>query len=493
VRPVPPEAGGGAGLAPERLPFESGVFGVPVGRLLPPPAPGWDALGAAVEAWAEAGYWLVSCRLPEEDAAAIRALEAAGFRRVETLVTMRRSLEGGDAEPPPGVRRAMPGDRDAVVEIARTAFGFDRFHADPRVPRALADRLKAAWAANGLAGRAELALVAEEAGEVAGFNLLLKDGEEAVIDLIAVAPGFRGRGVGRRLVLAGLAGYAGRARAVRAGTQADNRPSLKLYGSLGFAPAARRATLHWINPRARPAPPAEGGPGPTGIVVFARMESKRLPGKSLAPIRGRPLLGHVLDRCRRARACRLVVVATSERPADDAIERFARAEGVAVFRGADDDVAARALACARAYRLDRVVRISADSPFVDPALIDEAIRRHEAGGFDVVTDVFPRTYPPGVSVEAIATDALARVLELTRDPADREHVTRYVYAHPDAFRIANFGIDPSRFRGLMLTVDTPEDLARTEWMMREAGRPAAELDLDAVIDLARRWRERAGA
>lgn len=463
------------------------MFGVPVGRLVPAPPAGAGGLGVALDDLARRGFWLVSCRVAEDDGAAIGALEAAGFRRVETLVTLRRNLAEADRTPPPGVRPASASDREAVAEIAARAFRFDRFHADPRVPRPLADRLKAEWAANGLGGRADLALVAEEAGRVAGFNLLLADGVEAVIDLIAVAEPFRGRGVGRRLVAAGFAHYAGRSRAMRVGTQADNLPSIRLYEGLGFRPRLRRATLHWIDAAAGPEAPSGAAPGTTGIIVFARMESKRLPGKSLAPIRGRPLLGHVLDRCRRVRAATPVVVATTERAADDAIARFARGEGVPVFRGAAEDVAARALACARAYRMDRFVRISADSPFIDPALVDEAVRRHEAGGWDVVTDVFPRTYPPGVSVEVIATETLARVLERTSDPADREHVTRYVYGHPHEFRICNMGDDPARYLGVTLTVDTPDDLARTEWMMAEAARPPADIALDDVVALARRW------
>lgn len=225
----------------------------------------------------------------------------------------------------------------------------------------------------------------------------------------------------------------------------------------------------------------------TGLIVFARMDSSRLPGKTLAPIGGRPLLGHVMDRCRRARALRVFVVATTERPVDGPIVAFARDEGWEVFRGATADVALRALACARAFGLDAFVRISGDSPFIDPGLIDEAVRRHETGGWDVVTDVFPRSYPPGVSVEVISTAAMERVLRETRDAEDREHVTRYVYAHPEAFRIDNVETDATRYKGVLLTVDTADDLARTRWMLGRADGVAAELELDEIVDLARRW------
>jgi spore coat polysaccharide biosynthesis protein SpsF len=71
----------------------------------------------------------------------------------------------------------------------------------------------------------------------------------------------------------------------------------------------------------------------TGLIIFARMGSSRLPGKMLLPIAGRPLLGRVIDRVKCAGGDCPIVVATSTEAADDAIERYARKEGVEVFRG----------------------------------------------------------------------------------------------------------------------------------------------------------------
>jgi spore coat polysaccharide biosynthesis protein SpsF len=226
--------------------------------------------------------------------------------------------------------------------------------------------------------------------------------------------------------------------------------------------------------------------------VFARLDSRRLPGKTLIALDGRPILSRVIDRLGRVEGRPAIVVATSDRPLDDPIAEFAAGEGVSVFRGALEDVARRAYDCAIALGFDAIVRISADSPFIDPAVISAVIARFAVGDVDVATNVFPRTYPPGVSVEAVATAALGRMLALTDDPQDREHVTRYIYAHPDVFRIANVAAGDERYRGVSLTVDTPDDLAKAQWIAQRLGADQAGAGLDRVVALARDWQASEG-
>ncbi|HEY0837414.1 MAG TPA: NTP transferase domain-containing protein [Azospirillum sp.] len=231
----------------------------------------------------------------------------------------------------------------------------------------------------------------------------------------------------------------------------------------------------------------------TVIAVFARLDSKRLPGKALTDLAGRPLLGRVLDRLRAATASEPlrgtpIVLATTDRPADDPIAAFGAAEGVSVFRGDCEDVAGRCLACADAQGAGRVVRISGDSPFIDAGVLRAVIAGATgAGAPDLVTNVFPRTYPPGVSVESIATAALRRMLDETADPQDREHVTRHIYANPDRFRIVNVAAPDDRYAGVTLTVDTPEDLDKATWIAARLGPAAVTADLDTVVALARQW------
>lgn len=233
----------------------------------------------------------------------------------------------------------------------------------------------------------------------------------------------------------------------------------------------------------------------TGLIVFSRYDSRRLPGKALRNIAGRPLLGHVLDRAQRTRDELagefddefLVVVATSNRAVDDGIASFALAEGVALYRGAAHDVAGRALACAEEHGLKRFIRICGDSPFFDFELVRRLLSLARKKDLDLATNVFPRSFPVGTSIEVISTNAIKRVIEASQAPEDREHITRYIYDHPAEFRIENLRAGHLHYQGVTLSVDDPEDLARATWIVETLGKPADLATLDEVTALARTW------
>lgn len=245
----------GAPFATQPQPFDSEMLGRPVGRLALPdgmPAADFASMMPALAAgWREDGFWLVSCRVAEIAGATAQgidsALRNAGFRHVETLVTLTREIGRDPAPLPDAIDDGTPDDSEVCAEIGATALTTSRYNADARIDPAAARRLKTQWVRNAFAGRADAILCARgDDGRAQGFNLLLQRGDEAVIDLIAVAPAAQRRGFGRRLVKAGLARYAGRARRMRVGTQAVNAASLALYRGCGFAEQQRAQTWHWI-------------------------------------------------------------------------------------------------------------------------------------------------------------------------------------------------------------------------------------------------------
>lgn len=220
----------------------------------------------------------------------------------------------------------------------------------------------------------------------------------------------------------------------------------------------------------------------TGVLIQARMSSSRLPGKVLTPVDGVPVLGHLVDRMARA-AVDVVVVATSDRPEDDAIAAYAARRGVDVHRGSLDDVLGRMVAAAHAHRLRHVVRACGDSPLLDPALVDAALARLRATGADLASNVITRTFPPGQSVEAVTVAALERALTLGPTASDREHVTPLLYRRTDVFRVVAIARTPPA-PGPRLVVDTPEDLRRVEALMARMDRPPARYSLDELLRMA---------
>ena len=200
-----------------------------------------------------------------------------------------------------------------------------------------------------------------------------------------------------------------------------------------------------------------------GILVFARMNSRRLPGKALLPVGQRPLLGHVVDRAARVRRASGVVLATSADPSDDPLEDFARSEGVLCCRGPLDDLVRRAAACARGQGWTAFARVCGDRVFFEPAYIDCAIARmndEAPGSVDLVTNTLTGPVAPGLTTEVIAASAMEKVLELTCEREYLEHVTSYIYAFPEQFKIVSIDAPPPSTMGLRFVVDTTHDLQR---------------------------------
>lgn len=193
--------------------------------------------------------------------------------------------------------------------------------------------------------------------------------------------------------------------------------------------------------------------------VEARMGSSRFPGKSLAPILGRPMLEMLVERLRFVAAIDQVVIATTTEPQDDAIARWAGSAGVGIYRGSSHDVLDRVLKAAREHEADLIVEICGDCPLIDPETVTGVIDLYREGGYDYVSNILCEGYPRGLDTQIFSTALLAEVAELTSDPADREHVSLFIYEHPERYRLGCLETDAElRRRQLRLTVDTPEDL-----------------------------------
>lgn len=232
--------------------------------------------------------------------------------------------------------------------------------------------------------------------------------------------------------------------------------------------------------------------GPKVVAIIqARMASSRLPDKVLLDLAGEPMLRRVWSRTRRARRVDEMLVATTQESADDRVAGYCSEHGMACTRGSQFDVLDRYYQAARASGADVVVRITADCPVVDPALIDDAVGlllgTPDAGepAYDFVANRLPppfgRTFPIGLDVEVCSFAALEEAWRNGQEPQHREHVMPYLYEgvqltavtaelsvgrSPRGFRVAQRNHVPD-IGNLRWTVDTPEDL---EFMRHVYGR-----------------------
>ena len=193
-------------------------------------------------------------------------------------------------------------------------------------------------------------------------------------------------------------------------------------------------------------------------VIQARMSSRRLPGKVLRPVVGKPLLALQLERVARAQKIDNLVVATSDRPDDDPVAALAASAGVGCYRGSLDDVLDRFYRAARDHAPDHVVRLTADCPLADPHVIDAVIDFCVSGDYDYASNALQPTFPDGLDVEVARFACLEKAWREAALPSEREHVMPYIHRRPERFRIGGYsgGTDLSHLRW---TVDEPEDLA----------------------------------
>ena len=203
-----------------------------------------------------------------------------------------------------------------------------------------------------------------------------------------------------------------------------------------------------------------GQPMKSVAIIQARMGSSRLPGKVLMEVAGKPMLALVAERIGSAHSVDEVVVATSTEPADDPIWQFCSQQSLVCYRGSLEDVLDRFYQAAVQQQAELVLRITADCPLIDGALVDHVVgeMQREPRADYATNDLPPLTYPIGLSVEAFTMEALTVAWrEDDNSQGWREHVTPFIYNHRDRFRVrvVQYPTDHSQMRW---TVDTEQDL-----------------------------------
>lgn len=228
----------------------------------------------------------------------------------------------------------------------------------------------------------------------------------------------------------------------------------------------------------------------TVVIIQARMGSTRLPGKVLKNLMGHTVLWHVVNRVRRARGVDEVVVATSTKPSDDAIEREAKAAGASCFRGSELDVLDRYYEAATFARASTIVRVTSDCPLYDAEVLSRMLarwkERNEKGRrIDYLSNGIKRTFPRGLDTEIFSFAALERAHDEATLPEEREHVTLHIYRHPEEFALDNFENDVD-LSTLRWTLDTDDDWRLIETVYERLSRPGETFSTQDVLALLKR-------
>ncbi|WKN43250.1 cytidylyltransferase domain-containing protein [Tunicatimonas pelagia] len=193
-------------------------------------------------------------------------------------------------------------------------------------------------------------------------------------------------------------------------------------------------------------------------IILARIDSTRFPAKAVSEVGGKLLIQHCIDEVKKLDGI-TAILATSSRAIDDPLEQVAGQNNIQCYRGDAENVAKRVHDCVIKNKINSFARINGDSPFVRKALLSQGFRMMREGGYDLVTNLIPRKYPYGISVEIIRGDSFRKIYpEIIQSARYSEHISSVFYDQTEKFSVGKIsGLEGVDYSDVRLTVDTKQD------------------------------------
>lgn len=223
----------------------------------------------------------------------------------------------------------------------------------------------------------------------------------------------------------------------------------------------------------------------TLVILQARMSSRRLPGKVMAIVNQKPIIGWQIARIRGAKQVDKLVVATSDSASDNILVEYLMSIGVEVFRGPLDDVHARfAEVIEKNSEFESIVRLTGDCPFTMPKLLDQMILDFHQNSFDYFSNCNPPTYPDGLDIEVFSNEAFRRMSKLNLTSVEKEHVTLGFKSAKNGFTIGN-KLNEINQSTLRWTLDYKEDLDFVRAIYSAFEGTETEFESDEILEFLR--------
>ncbi len=195
-------------------------------------------------------------------------------------------------------------------------------------------------------------------------------------------------------------------------------------------------------------------------IIQARMSSKRLKGKVLKKIGKKILLDRVYENLKVNKNINKIIIATSKNPSDDKIFKFCKKRDIFCFRGDLNNVAKRYYDVLLNEKSKYFMRVTADSPFIDSAIIKKMLKISKTNKYEIITNVCPRSFPKGQTVEIFKSKTFKDFFSKIKTKSDKEHVTTFFYKNKKKFKLKNI-FYKKNFSKMNLSVDTEDDLKRS--------------------------------
>jgi len=196
-----------------------------------------------------------------------------------------------------------------------------------------------------------------------------------------------------------------------------------------------------------------------GIIIQARMGSKRFPGKIMKLINNKPILFHMLRQIKKSNLYDEIIFCTSIKKENDVVRKFCKKNKIICFSGSENNLVNRYYLTAKKYKIDVIVRLTADCPLIDPTIIDLCIKKFLSRNYDFVANTSPpykKSYPDGVDVEVFSFKTIEIVNRECKSKNDLEHVTPYIWRKKKRFNLFRFELKKNLFK-YRFTLDYKED------------------------------------
>lgn len=222
-----------------------------------------------------------------------------------------------------------------------------------------------------------------------------------------------------------------------------------------------------------------------GVVILSRYSSSRLPGKALKEIFGKKVLEYIIERVNQVFSLENIVLATSSESSDDPIASFAESNGVGLYRGSLDNVSRRFYEAAHEKGWEYAIRINGDNIFMDINLLKKVNELAITQKFDFISNVKGRTFPKGMSVEAVKMNHYESVLSLIENDENyREHVTLYLYEHDEHKKYHYIlNTDLPQVAGIQMALDTQEDFDRSQQIIAQFQKAHYYYNLEEIYNI----------
>ena len=217
------------------------------------------------------------------------------------------------------------------------------------------------------------------------------------------------------------------------------------------------------------------------IIIQARTSSKRLPNKVLKKIKEKNLIDYLIDRLKYSNYKNRIFIATSNSKSDNNIQKFCIQKKIEYFRGSLENVSKRYVDLINFYKLKSFIRICADSPMIDPRILDKAIKIFKSNKFDIITNKFPRSYPRGQTIEIIKSKVFLNSISLIKTLDEKEHVTLHLYKNYKNFKIKNFSCS-NDFSNKNLSIDNKNDFKNFEDYLNKNNFSLKNISYKKILD-----------